>query len=317
MDKNILITGGAGFIGSHTAEALLERGEKVIVLDNFNDFYDPKVKENNVAPHLEDPNYKLIRADIRDNESLAKTFTNNKIDAVIHIAALAGVRPSIDRPKDYIETNIIGTLNIIEQMRIHNVKKLIFASSSSVYGNCKADKFSENLDVSEPISPYAMTKKSCEELITVYHKLYNINAVCLRFFTVYGPRQRPDLAINKFAGLIESGQPIPVFGDGSNRRDYTFVADIVCGILAALDYNKTGFEIINLGGGDPVSLERMINVLESTLGKKAVIDRKPMQPGDVDKTVCDWEKANRLLGYAPKVNFESGITEFVKWLRSR
>ena len=312
----ILITGGAGFIGSTLADKLLKENNKIVVLDNFNDYYNPQLKDSNVKNNLDNPNYKLYRGDICDKELVNKIFEENKIEKVVHIAARAGVRPSLENPLSYVQTNIYGTTVILEQMQKHNCKKLIFASSSSVYGNCTADKFSEDLKVTEPISPYAATKSSCEQIIYTFSKLYDINAVCLRFFTVFGPRQRPDLAIRKFIELIEKDEPIPVYGDGTTMRDYTFIDDIVEGICSALEYNKTPYEIINLGGGSPVTLNKMIETIETEMGKKAVINRLPMQAGDVNKTVSDITKAQKLLGYNPKTTFSEGIRKFLDWRNS-
>ena len=313
---NILITGGAGFIGSTLADKLLNEGNKIIVLDNFNDYYDVKLKEQNVRVNEDNPNYKLYRGDICNIELTEKIFSENNIDKVVHIAARAGVRPSLEDPLEYVRSNIEGTVNILEKMKAHDVKKIVFASSSSVYGNCKADKFSEDLKVTEPISPYAATKSACEQILYTYSKLYGINTVCLRFFTVYGPKQRPDLAIRKFIELIEQDKPIPVYGDGTTMRDYTFIEDIIDGICAAIDYDKTPYEIINLGGGSPVTLNEMIATIEEVLGKKAQINRLPMQPGDVNKTVSDITKAQKLLGYLPKTTFKEGIRKFVEWRKS-
>lgn len=309
----ILITGGAGFIGSTLADKLLKENNEIVILDNFNDYYNPQLKDSNVKNNLDNPNYKLYRGDICDKELVNKIFEENKIEKVVHIAARAGVRPSLENPLSYVQTNIYGTTVILEQMQKHNCKKLIFASSSSVYGNCTADKFSEDLKVTEPISPYAATKSSCEQIIYTFSKLYDINAVCLRFFTVFGPRQRPDLAIRKFIELIEKDEPIPVYGDGTTMRDYTFIDDIVEGICSALEYNKTPYEIINLGGGSPVTLNQMIETIETEMGKKAVINRLPMQAGDVNKTVSDITKAQKLLGYKPKTTFSEGIRKFLDW----
>ena len=309
----ILITGGAGFIGSTLADKLLKENNQIIVLDNFNDYYNPQIKEDNVKNNLNNTNYKLYRGDICDKELVSKIFEENKIDKVVHIAARAGVRPSLEDPLAYVQTNIYGTTVILEQMQKHNCKKLVFASSSSVYGNCTADKFSEDLKVTEPISPYAATKSSCEQIIYTFSKLYDINAICLRFFTVFGPRQRPDLAIRKFIELIEKDEPIPVYGDGTTMRDYTFIEDIVEGICSALEYDKTPYEIINLGGGSPVTLNQMIETIETEMGKKAVINRLPMQAGDVNKTVSDISKAQKLLGYNPKTTFREGIRKFLDW----
>lgn len=310
----ILITGGSGFIGSSLADKLLKAGHQIINVDNFNDYYDVKIKWQNIAPHMSDDNYKLYCVDIENKAELAKVFANNKIDVVVHLAGRAGVRPSILAPESYVNSNILGTVHILELMKDYNVKKLVFASSSSVYGNCKEELFSEELKVVEPISQYAATKSSDEQFVYTYMKLYGIQAVCLRFFTVYGPRQRPDLAINKFTKLIMEGKPIPVYGDGTTKRDYTYIDDIVSGIEAAINYDKTPYEIINLGGGEPITLTRMIETIEAELGKKAIIDHQPMQPGDVNKTVCDYSKAKRLLGYEPHTSFKQGIHKFVLWL---
>lgn len=310
---NILITGGAGFIGSTLCDKMLKEDNEIIVIDNFNDYYSPKLKENNIKHNLNNKNYKLYRGDICDKSLLAKIFEENKIDVVVHIAASAGVRPSIDKPLDYVKNNIEGTVNILEVMKENKVKKIVFASSSSIYGNCKEEIFSEDLKVAEPISPYAATKLACEQFLYTYSKLYNIQVVALRFFTVFGPRQRPDLAIRKFIDLIKENKPIPVYGDGTTIRDYTYVDDIVDGIISAIDYNDTQYEIINLGGGAPVSLNQMIETIEKVLNKKAKIERLPMQMGDVDKTAASITKAKKLLNYNPKTSFERGIIKFIEW----
>ena len=310
-----LVTGGAGFIGSNLVDKLLSMGHDIVVIDNFNNFYDIKIKKQNIVQHKNNPHYKLYKTDIENLKSLKSVFKHNKFDAVIHLAARAGVRPSLEKPIDYVKTNIIGTVNILECMRENNVKKLVFASSSSVYGNCKEKEFKETLKVTEPISPYAATKSACEQLLFTWHHLYGINVVALRFFTVYGPRQRPDLAINKFARKINIGEPVYMYGDGSTKRDYTYIDDIVNGICAAIDYDKTGYEIINLGGGEPITLKRMIHTIEKEIGKKAIIEQKPVQPGDVDKTVCDWSKAKKLLNYKPQTTFTDGIKKFIKWMK--
>lgn len=313
----ILITGGAGFIGSSLADSLLNDGNDIVVVDNFNDYYAYEIKEANVKHNLDNPHYHLYKIDLTDKNALKNVFAENDFDTVVHLAGRAGVRPSIERPEDYVESNILATIHILELMKDFNVKKLVFASSSSVYGNCKAQIFSEDLKVTEPISQYAATKSACEQFCYTYHKLYNMNIVCLRFFTVYGPRQRPDLAIHKFTDLISKHQPIPVFGDGTTKRDYTYIDDIISGVKAAIAYNKTPYEIINLGGGEPVSLSQMIKTIETTLGEKAIIDRKPMQKGDVDKTVSDISKAQRLLGYNPQTRFSDGIAKFIKWWKNK
>lgn len=310
----ILITGGAGFIGSTLADKLIDEGDEVVVIDNFNDFYDVNLKEQNVKSNLENPNYKLYRGDICDTELVQKVFSENNIESVVHLAACAGVRTSIEKPLEYVHSNIYGTVNILETMKNYNLKKIVFASSSSVYGNCTADSFSEDLKISEPISPYASTKSACEQFLYTYSKLYGMSVVCLRFFTVYGPRQRPDLAIRKFTELMMKDEEIPVYGDINSLRDYTYIDDIISGICSAIEYNKTDYEIINLGGGSPKSISQVIKSIEKLLGKTAKIKSMPQQQGDVKKTVSDITKARKLLGYAPKTTFENGIEKFIYWL---
>lgn len=309
----VLITGGAGFIGSSLADRMLALGHKVVVLDNFNDYYNPIIKRQNIAQAEIHPNYKLYEGDIEKIDDVEKVFRENKIEVVVHLAARAGVRPSIEAPLAYAMTNIIGTINILEMMKKYNVKRMSMASSSSVYGNCKAEKFSEDLNIREPISPYAATKSADEQICYTYHHLYGLEIYMLRFFTVYGPRQRPDLAINKFTNLIMADKPIDMYGDGSTKRDYTYIDDIVTGIIASVNYHQTGYEIFNLGGGSPVTLKEMILTIEEVLGKKAKINQLPMQPGDVDKTVSDISKAQKLLGYNPSTSFKDGIRKFIAW----
>ncbi len=312
--KNILVTGGAGFIGSHLVERLLaENFWRVSVVDDFNDFYAPALKRANVKRHLEDENYQLFEANIYDADALQNIFAENNFDVIVHLAARAGVRPSLRQPKLYTETNINGTLNLLELAREFNVKQFVFGSSSSVYGNNEKVPFAEDDKISNPISPYAATKAAGELLCHTYSHLYDIRAVCLRFFTVYGARQRPDLAIRKFSRLITEGKPIQVFGDGTTRRDYTFVEDIIQGICAAVDYNQSMFEIFNLGESQTVELRELISLLEENLGKKAIIDRQPMQPGDVPQTFADISKARALLNYDPQTKIEAGIKKFVEW----
>ena len=313
---NILITGGAGFIGSNLAEKLI-KDHNIIVIDNFNDYYSPAIKENNIKEILKNPKYKLYRADVRNIEEIKPVFSENSIDCVVHIAASAGVRASIKEPDLFIKNNICATVNVLELMKDFNVKKLVFASSSSVYGNCKAEKFSEDLKITEPISPYAATKSACEQFIYTFSKLYDIQAVCLRFFTVYGRRQRPDLAISKFVNLIKQDKPIPVYGDGTTFRDYTYIDDILSGIKSAIYYNKTPYEIINLGGGEPVTLIDMIKTIEQVLGKKAQIEWLPMQAGDVIKTSADRTKAKNLLNFEPKTKFIDGIKAYTEWANGK
>lgn len=316
--KTYLVTGGAGFIGSTLSDRLLRENNKVIVVDNFCDFYDPKIKEKNVKESLDNSNYHLYRVDIRDDKELSKVFNENKIDGIFHLAAMAGVRPSIDNPILYQEVNGIGTQNILEEAKKHNIKNLVMASSSSVYGNCKEVPFKEDFIVDYAISPYAATKKSNEVMAHVYHHLYDMNIIMLRFFTVYGPKQRPDLAINKFTRLMLDGKPIPMFGDGSTSRDYTYVDDIVDGIIKSMNYveNNNGvYEIINLGNSSPISLKEMINTIGEVLGVEPNIEQLPMQPGDVERTYADISKAKVLLKYNPQTSFKSGIEKFVKWYK--
>lgn len=317
--KTYLITGGAGFIGSSLADRLIQDNNKVIVIDNFCDFYDPKIKENNIKGNLNNPNYKLYRTDIRNKEDLSKTFSENKIDCIIHLAAMAGVRPSIENPILYQEVNCVGTQNILEEMKKWDIKNLVMASSSSVYGNCKEVPFNETMIVDYAISPYAATKKANEVMTHVYHQLNNMNVIMLRFFTVFGPRQRPDLAINKFTRLMLNNEHIPMFGDGTTSRDYTYIDDIVDGIKRSIAYvenNENVYEIVNLGNSSPISLKEMINIIAKVLNKEPIIDQMPMQPGDVDRTYADITKAKQMIGYNPKTSFEDGIKKFVEWYKN-
>ncbi|HEV8160017.1 MAG TPA: GDP-mannose 4,6-dehydratase [Pyrinomonadaceae bacterium] len=316
--KNILVTGGAGFIGSHLVERLLaEKVWRVSVVDDFNDFYAPELKRANARPHLTDENYQLFEANISDAEFLRGIFEENEFDVIVHLAARAGVRPSLLQPKLYAETNVNGTLNLLELARQFSVKQFIFGSSSSVYGNNKKIPFSEDDKIFQPISPYAATKAAGELLCHTYSHLYDIRTVCLRFFTVYGARQRPDLAIRKFSQLISDDKPIQVFGDGTTRRDYTFIDDIIQGVRAAIDYDRSMYEVINLGESQTVELRQLIALLEENLGKKAVIDRQPMQPGDVPQTFADITKAGELLNYNPQTKIDEGIEKFVEWFRGQ
>lgn len=314
--KNILVTGGAGFIGSHLVDRLMaERDWRVTVVDDFNDFYAPELKRANVRAHQTNSAYTLVEADIRDRVALASVFNETKFDSIVHLAARAGVRPSLSEPELYAETNINGTLNLLELARKHEIKQFVFGSSSSVYGINAKLPFSEEDPIRQPISPYAATKGACELICHTYSHLYGIRCVCLRFFTVYGARQRPDLAIHKFARLIDEGKSIPVFGDGTTRRDYTYIDDIIQGVRAAIDYDATDYEVINLGESRTVELGELIALLEKELDQKAVIDRQPMQPGDVPQTFADINKARRLLGYNPQTQIEEGIHQFVEWFR--
>lgn len=316
--KTFLVTGGAGFIGSHLCRRLVETGARVINLDDYNDFYDPAIKTFNTRPLLKHPDAFIeYRLDIRDVSALENVFREwgPQIDQVIHLAARAGVRPSLKEPRLYLETNVTGTLNLLEQMRLHGIGKMVFASSSSVYGNRTDPPFREDQDISRPISPYAATKAMGEHLLHTYSHLYGIQVVALRFFTVYGAAQRPDLAIHKFTRKIENGEPIPMYGDGSTQRDYTYIDDILQGVMGAVAYDKTPFEIFNLGESQSISLSRLIQLLEEALGKKAMIDPQPLQPGDVMLTCADISKARQYLGYNPQTPIEQGIVEFVTWYR--
>ncbi len=316
--KTYLITGGAGFIGSNLADFLLEGNNKIIVIDNFNNFYNPKLKRENVKNNLSNKNYKLYEGDIRSIEDIEKVFKENTIDIVIHLAAMAGVRPSIENPTLYQEVNCLGTQNILEMMKNYNIKNLVMASSSSVYGNNKKVPFKETDLVDFAISPYAATKKANEVMTHVYHKLYEFNVIMLRFFTVYGPRQRPDLAINKFTKSMINDQEITMFGDGTTSRDYTYINDIVSGINSSANYilnNNNVYEIINLGNSNPVSLKEMINTISKVLEKIPKIRQMPMQQGDVNTTYADISKAKKLLNYEPKTSFKKGIEKYVEWYK--
>jgi UDP-glucuronate 4-epimerase len=311
---NTLVTGGAGFIGSHVVEALLKRGHTVTVVDDFNDFYAPTLKEQNVAGFAGD--VALHRMDIRDLTGLERIFARVKFDIIVHLAARAGVRPSLQQPVLYTETNITGTQNLLELARQSGVRRFVFASSSSVYGVNQKIPFNEEDPVFRPISPYAATKLAGEALCHVYHHLYGMSMVCLRFFTVYGPRQRPDLAIRKFTEAISTGQPVELFGDGSTRRDYTYVDDIVAGVMAAVE-SSLKYEVINLGGSQTVSLIELVRHIEKALGQPAVVRWLPEQPGDVPVTFADVSKAHRLLGYNPRTSIAEGISKFVAWHRQQ
>ena len=310
---NVLVTGGCGFIGSHLIERLLEMPQcNVIAIDNFDDFYEEKIKRKNAENYIENDRFELIVGDIRDNK-LLELFNGKQIDAIVHIAAKAGVRPSILNPYEYMDVNVNGTQNLLEFAKNRGIKQFIFASSSSVYGVNKNVPWSEADKVLMPISPYASSKVSCELLGHVYSHLYDIRFIALRFFTVYGPRQRPDLAIHKFSKMLINGDKIPVFGDGTTQRDYTYVGDIVNGIVAALKYDKTNYEIINLGNCNVVSLTDMIKTLENVFNIKANLEYLPEQPGDVPLTFADISKAKDLLNYSPSTSFELGILKFKEW----
>ncbi|MGH9868349.1 MAG: GDP-mannose 4,6-dehydratase [Candidatus Polarisedimenticolia bacterium] len=314
--KRILVTGGAGFIGSHLVERLLERGERVTVLDNFDTFYDPRLKRRNLARALaaHPDRLDLVEGDIRDRSLLDTVFSSRPLDAVVHLAARAGVRPSIEDPALYDDVNVRGTGLILEACRAHGVSKMIFGSSSSVYGNSTEVPFSEDARVDRPVSPYAATKAANELQCYTHHHLSGLNVFCLRFFTVYGPRQRPEMAIHKFARLMMEGKPLPRFGDGRTERDYTYIEDILDGLEKALDKVK-GYGIYNLGESKRVSLAYLIQLLEENLGVRARVESLPEQPGDVKMTCADITRARRDLGYDPRVPIEEGIARFTTWLR--
>jgi UDP-glucuronate 4-epimerase len=309
--SNILVTGGAGFIGSTLCERLLMLGHNVINLDNFNDFYDPLTKRGNIASALLCTNYKLIEGDINDTNLLYDIFENYNINTVVHLAAMAGVRQSIADPIKYVDVDIRGTVNILECSNKFKVNKLIFASSSSVYGK-NIPPFKESDPIEIQVSPYAAAKRSGELFCSTYNELYGIPVICLRFFTVYGPRQRPEMAIYRFVRLIDEECEVNVFGDGSSSRDYTYVDDIIDGIITSIDYN-CGFEIFNLGNSSIVHLNDLIELIELKLGKKSILNYMPSQPGDVEFTCADIKKSEILLGYSPKIKIDEGVERFVKW----
>ena len=318
--KRILLTGGAGFIGSHVAEALIRRGIEVSIVDNIDDYYARSRKQLNLREIGNAGSFEFFEVDVRDRDALRKVVQQVQPEIVIHLAARAGVRPSIEQPVLYESVNVAGTVNLLEIAREFKVQRLIFGSSSSVYGITNTVPFCEDDLNTRPISPYAATKLAAELMAYTYAHLYGLTTISLRFFTVYGPRQRPDLAIHKFTALIEAGKPIPVYGDGSMGRDYTYVDDIVAGVVASLEYvpeSKVPFEVFNLGNSHPVRLAELIALLEAATGKKALQERLSDQPGDVPITWANIDKAKRLLGYSPQTSMEQGLRNFVAWYRSR
>jgi len=315
-----LVTGVAGFIGSHVAEALLARGESVIGVDSFDSYYDPAVKRANVAEvaRAGGDRFTLVEADIRDEAAMARAFTHYRPDSLVHLAARAGVRPSIADPALYADVNVVGTARLLAAAERAGRRRLVLASSSSVYGGNTKLPFAEADDVSRPISPYAATKRACELLAHAHQHLTGASVACLRFFTCYGPRQRPDLAIHKFMRMVHAGEPIPVFGDGSSSRDYTYIDDIVAGVLAALDrIDGRGYRIWNLGSSEPVRLSTMIEAAGAVVGKTPIIDRRPTQPGDAPHTYADLTRAGAELGYQPSTRFEDGLRAQWEWLKPR
>ncbi len=315
MKEAILVTGGAGFIGSHLVDRLLERGEEVVVVDDFNDYYSPKLKWRNLAQALKNPRFHLEQGDIRDFPFLERVFKRYPLKLIVHLAARAGVRPSVEDPLLYEEVNGLGTTNLLELCRRFGVRKFVYGSSSSVYGYSNKVPFSEEDCSDRPASPYAATKRANELICHAYHHLFGLKVVCLRFFTVYGPRQRPEMAIHKFTRLIDQGKEIPVFGDGSSKRDYTYIDDIIQGVLAAID-KDFDYEIFNLGESQVTDLLTLIHLIEENLGKRARIKFLPFQPGDVPITYADISKAKKFLGYQPQVPIEEGIKRFITWYKA-
>jgi UDP-glucuronate 4-epimerase len=307
----ILVTGGAGFIGSHLVQRLLATGHTVAILDDFNDFYDPKIKHANIAGFAKDVT--VHHLDLRDDASVRNLFHREKFKAIAHLAARAGVRPSIQYPQLYYDTNVTGTLHLLEAARVTGVEQFIFASSSSVYGASKTVPFSEDQHLTQTFSPYAATKIAGEFLCSTYSHLHQLRAVALRYFTVYGPRQRPDLAIHQFTRRIHAGEPIQQFGNGTTRRDYTYIDDVIQGTIAALQYEGPLFDIFNLGESETIQLKDLIVAIENALGKKAKINQLPEQPGDMPLTCADISKARKLLGYTPTTRLSQGLPRFVEW----
>ena len=311
---NILVTGGAGFIGSHVIEQLLASGHTAVCIDNFDNFYDPNIKRRNLEAMLHREDFRLVEGDIRDQSALEQCFSGKPVDVVIHLAARAGVRPSLLQPELYYDVNVMGTLRLLEMMHKHDVSRLLFASSSSVYGNNRKMPFSETDSVDNPISPYAASKKAGELLCHTYHHLYGFDIHCMRFFTVYGPRQRPEMAIHEFVKKITREEPIVLYGDGTSLRDYTYISDILDGIMKSVD-NLKGYEIFNLGESRTIALSELVATIENVVAKKAIIQRQPMQPGDVQVTFADITKAKRILGYQPCCSVESGLEKFIEWFQ--
>ena len=315
LAMKILVTGGAGFIGSHACEGLLERGHAVVALDNFDPYYSPERKRANVAKALTHPHFTLVQGDFGDKRCVTELFSKNAFDIVLHLGAQAGVRPSITNPLLYEQVNVAGTITMLEAMREFGPRKIVAGSTSSVYGNVTPVPFREDAPCLQPLSPYAATKRSMEIFLGTYCALHGFQSAVLRFFTVYGPRQRPDMAIAPFSKKLLTGEPITLFGDGSSSRDYTYVSDIVDGVVSALEETPAGFGIYNLGGEQPVTLNELIAALERATGKKAIIERAGMQRGDVDRTFADISKARQVLKYEPKVVLSEGLARTVEWVK--
>ena len=318
---NVLVTGGAGFIGSHVCERLVERGDSVVIVDSFDSFYSPAIKRRNIEQLLRGGSARLIEADIADADALIRGLGEIDIDSIVHLAARAGVRPSLERPLDYARTNVEGTLVLLELARQRDIRPFVFGSSSSVYGDSTPVPFLESEPAVEPISPYAATKRAGELLARSHAHLYGLTVICVRLFTVYGPRQRPDLAIHKFTKLMQAGAPVPFYGDGTTARDYTYVADIVEGVERALDWAVAGesgaFEIVNLGESTTTSLSDLVALIGKELGVTPALDRHPPQPGDVQRTFASVDKARDLLGYEPRTSMEEGIRRFIEWYKGQ
>lgn len=310
----ILVTGAAGFIGSHLCEKLLANGNRVVGFDNFDPFYERAIKENNLKTSISNESFIMVEGDIRDTESVKKLFNEHTFEVVVHLAAKAGVRPSIKDPIEYYKVNVLGTLNILEMMKTNEIKRLVYASSSSVYGNSPDVPYKETMNVNNPISPYAATKIAAELICHNYRHLYNISATCLRFFTVYGPRQRPEMAIAKFVKKAYDGNLISIYGDGSSLRDFTYIDDIIQGVAASIE-RDLGFEIINIGESETVDLNTLLELIGELTGCDLNTEHLPMQPGDVDKTYANIDKAKQLLDYAPATSVREGIKKYISWLK--
>ncbi len=316
VSNSVLVTGGAGFIGSHLVDRLLKEGKKVTVIDNFNPFYSPETKRQNIAAHLSNPSYELIEGDLRNVDDVRRAFARGPFDVVVHLAAMAGVLPSLQNPSLYMDVNVLGTQRVLDEVTAQAKHPyLVFCSSSSVYGERSTEKFSETDLTDRPLSPYAASKIAGEAACFAAYRTRGLQVICVRPFTVFGPRQRPDLAIHKFCHRIENNESIELYGDGSTKRDYTFILDLVAGIASAIEIQPPGFEVVNLGRSNPVTLLEMIETIEKALGKSAKIIKKPMQNGDVPYTYADIDKARRLLNYEPTTSFQTGISEFVNWYR--
>lgn len=312
----ILVTGGAGFIGSHTVEALLARGDRVIALDNFNDYYNPEYKHSNVAPFIGNPNFRLVHADLRDRPALERLFTTEPIRRIIHLAAMAGPRPSVENPSLYEEVNVKGTLNLVELAVKQGVQHFVYASSSSVYGGDAEVPYREDARTDRPLSPYAASKKMSEVLLYTFHYLYGLPVTVLRFFTVYGPKGRPDMAVHLFTDWISRGEPVRLYGDGTQGRDYTYVSDTVSGVVAALD-RPSGYQTYNLGNSSPQTNAHLIELIEAELGTKATIIKRDYPSSDPHLTWADITRARRDLGYNPQVSLEEGVKRFIEWYKTK